>query len=282
VLIDSGDKTARLWDTGSGQLLNTLGEPTTPVELGDTQVLIASNDKTARIWRIFPTTQALMDYARKRLPRYLTVQQREQFFLPVDEALREAEKLLAEGEGQAQKGEVETAIATFKQALHKNPHLGFDPKLKARVLAATSLLAQGEHLAQSGDLEASTAIFSQVKALSENFSFDPKARAESIHFPRVTPKQVAPADGTTLDRGPRQTTLTWEPVAGATHYTVEIVLCQSEGKCEEAPRVVSDLTTTSYAVELTGTPSARWRVWAVDTDGQKSAQSEWWTFSSSP
>jgi hypothetical protein len=245
-------------------------------------VLIASPDKTARIWRIFPTTRALVDYARKQLPRRLTVQQRTQFFLPVEKALREAENLLAEGEGQARKGEVETAIATFQQALHKNPHLGFDPELKARVLAAASLLAQGEQLAESGDLEASTAIFSRVKALSENFSFDPKARAESIHFPRVTPKQVAPANGTTIDHGPRQTTLTWEPVAGATRYTVEIVLCQSEGKCAEAPRVVSDLTTTSYAVELTNAPSARWRVWAVDTDGQKSAQSEWWTFSSPP
>ena len=62
---------------------------------------------------LFPTTQALMDYARMQLSRYLTVQQREQFFLPVDEAFREAEHILAEGEGQAQQGEVETAIATF-------------------------------------------------------------------------------------------------------------------------------------------------------------------------
>src|SRR5262249_10224522 len=136
------------------------------------RVLTASRDGTARIWRIFPTTQALMDYARKQLPRHLTVQQRRQFFLPVDEALREAENFLAEGEGQAQKGEVETAIATFKQALHKNPHLSFDPELKARVRASAALLEKGTQLAQASDLVASIATFSRVKGLSENFSFD--------------------------------------------------------------------------------------------------------------
>src|SRR5262249_13316349 len=128
VLTASEDNTARLWDTVSGQLLATLSGHTGPVRQAvfspdGTRVLTASADTTARHWRIFPTTQALMDYARKQLPRYLTGQQRKQFFLPVDEELREAEILLTKGKNQAQKGEVETATAMFKQALHKNPHL---------------------------------------------------------------------------------------------------------------------------------------------------------------
>jgi tetratricopeptide (TPR) repeat protein len=193
VLTASRDTTARLWDTASGQLLYTLSGHTGPVwhavfSPNGARVLTASEDLTARLWPIFPTTQALMDDARKQLPRHLTVKQREQFYLPVDETLREAEKLLAAGEDQAQKGEVEAAIATFKQALHKNSHPSFDPELKARVLAAAGLLEKGKQLAEDGDLEASIATFSRVKALSENFSFDPKARAENIYFHRVVPK----------------------------------------------------------------------------------------------
>jgi WD40 repeat protein len=46
-----------------------------------TRVVTASADKTAKIWRVFPTTQALIDYARNIVPRQLTPEQRKQFFL---------------------------------------------------------------------------------------------------------------------------------------------------------------------------------------------------------
>jgi hypothetical protein len=36
---------------------------------------------TARIWRAFPTTQALIDYAKSIVPRQLIAAQRKQFFL---------------------------------------------------------------------------------------------------------------------------------------------------------------------------------------------------------
>ena len=45
------------------------------------RVLTASYDKTARIWRIFLKTQALVDDAKKKIPRCLTREQRARAFL---------------------------------------------------------------------------------------------------------------------------------------------------------------------------------------------------------
>ncbi len=44
-------------------------------------ILTIYKDDNANIWHIFPTTQALIDYARKTVPRQLTLEQRKQFFL---------------------------------------------------------------------------------------------------------------------------------------------------------------------------------------------------------
>ena len=49
-----------------------------------TRVVTASDDETAKIWRVFPTTQALIDYARSIVPRQLTPEQRKQFFLEAE------------------------------------------------------------------------------------------------------------------------------------------------------------------------------------------------------
>jgi len=46
-----------------------------------TRIVTASSDDTARLWRIFSTTQALVDYAKKNVPRCLTSVQRKQFHL---------------------------------------------------------------------------------------------------------------------------------------------------------------------------------------------------------
>jgi WD40 repeat protein len=47
----------------------------------DGQKILTDHGDTANIWRIFPTTQALIDYAREIVPRQLTTEQRKQFFL---------------------------------------------------------------------------------------------------------------------------------------------------------------------------------------------------------
>jgi WD40 repeat protein len=47
-------------------------------------VLTSSLDKTARLWRIFPSTPALVGYAKAIVPRCLTQDQRRQYFLDAD------------------------------------------------------------------------------------------------------------------------------------------------------------------------------------------------------
>jgi WD40 repeat protein len=82
----SDDGTARLWDVASGKQLAVLqgheGRVRSVAFSPDgTRVVTASDDRTAWIWPVFPTAQALIDYARRIVPRQLTPQQRKQFFL---------------------------------------------------------------------------------------------------------------------------------------------------------------------------------------------------------
>jgi hypothetical protein len=47
-------------------------------------LVTASFDQTARIWRLYPTTQALIEDAKKVIPRCLTRGQRQRFFLDAE------------------------------------------------------------------------------------------------------------------------------------------------------------------------------------------------------
>ena len=89
VVTASSDNTARLWDAATGKALVTLEGHTDRVisaafSPDGTRVVTASDDHTAQIWRVFPTTQALIDYARSIVPRQLTPAQRKQFFLEAE------------------------------------------------------------------------------------------------------------------------------------------------------------------------------------------------------
>jgi WD40 repeat protein len=90
IVTASLDMTARLWDAASGRELGVLRGHSEPVmsatfSKDGTRVVTASADGTTRVWRVFPTTQALIDYARSILPRGLAAEQRRQYFL--DEAI---------------------------------------------------------------------------------------------------------------------------------------------------------------------------------------------------
>ena len=85
----SDDGTARLWETASGQQLAALQDHEGRVSWAafsadGTRVVTASDDRTARIWPVFPTTQALIDYAKSIVPRQLTPAQRKEFFLETE------------------------------------------------------------------------------------------------------------------------------------------------------------------------------------------------------
>jgi hypothetical protein len=98
------------------------------------------------------------------------------------------------------------------------------------------------------------------------------------------PTLVSPADGTTFDIYPRNTTLKWQPVLGATRYLVEIMACSSSNKSncfshpmiEQSSRETAD---TSYTFNFVGAQPGKWRVTAIGTDGKLGIPSGWWTFS---
>jgi hypothetical protein len=100
----------------------------------------------------------------------------------------------------------------------------------------------------------------------------------------TTPTQLSPGNGSIFDHYPRTTTLEWEAVLGAMSYTVEIDCyhcyeidqwCTDIG---ETWKIQSDIQTTSYAFNYVNTEPGRWRVWAVNANGQESVKSSWWYF----
>ena len=99
-----------------------------------------------------------------------------------------------------------------------------------------------------------------------------------------TPKQLSPANGTVFNNFPRKTTLKWSSVSGAAKYSVEIDCyhcCQTSRWCSDVGRtwkVENNITNTSYTFNFVGAQPGRWRVWAVDNNGNASAKSGWWTF----
>ena len=85
-VLTSSDNTARIWDAASGQELAVLrgheGSVTSAVFSSDgARVITASYDNTARIWETWPTVQALVEEARRRMPRQLTPEQEQHFGL---------------------------------------------------------------------------------------------------------------------------------------------------------------------------------------------------------
>lgn len=95
------------------------------------------------------------------------------------------------------------------------------------------------------------------------------------------PVLIAPIEGECFSTYPRQTTLTWQPVAGATGYHVDVEYGWPGptgtiwGKAYN-----SDVQTTSLTFDFVGAQPGRWHVIAVDGTGahQSSQPSDWCNF----
>src|SRR5262249_15930856 len=81
----SEDKTARLWDVETRRQIGILRGH--EGELNDAEfspdgrrVVTASYDRTARVYKIFPTTNELIEEAKRAVPRCLTPQPRDGAF----------------------------------------------------------------------------------------------------------------------------------------------------------------------------------------------------------
>jgi hypothetical protein len=105
----------------------------------------------------------------------------------------------------------------------------------------------------------------------------------------AAPVPISPADRIEFTNYPRHTTLEWQPVAGADHYLVEIDYCDGRDRgLRECVNPLPFSTTryvgpvkvqaTSYEFDFLGRQPGRWRVWAVDRNGEEGFKSSWRVF----
>jgi hypothetical protein len=97
------------------------------------------------------------------------------------------------------------------------------------------------------------------------------------------PGLVSPEDGKVFNTYPRNTALAWAPVSGAVKYVLEIKACMDNNPsdCFTLKMNGSDTrmtTGTDYSFSFVGAQPGKWRVWAVDSNGQDGTPSDWWTF----
>ncbi|KAM3092148.1 eIF2A-related protein [Phormidesmis sp. 146-12] len=78
----------------------------------------------------------------------------------------EGERLISEGEDLAKADKVEEAIAKFQTAQKLGADLNFDPRLRARQVAAVSLITKAEELVQQGEVKQAIAHFDRAKLLA--------------------------------------------------------------------------------------------------------------------
>ena len=118
-----------------------------------------------------------------------------------------------------------------------------------------------------------------------NRALNESEKQRPVNLP--APLQSSPADRVELKGFPRRTRLEWQPVQGAASYRVEVDYCDGlvKGRREclnpqphPGTRWPIQLVRTSHEVRFVGTQPGRWRVWAMDKNGQEGFKSPWWTF----
>ena len=96
-----------------------------------------------------------------------------------------------------------------------------------------------------------------------------------------TPSLASPSNGQLFSNYPRTTTLTWQPVSGATGYRVDLEYAYpSSTGYTWYPLHNQDVTSTSLTFDFVGSQPGRWRVTALDSTGayEQSLPSAWRTF----
>ncbi len=86
IVTASNDKTARLWDAGTGEVIRVLaghedGVNTAAFSPDGKRIVTASADKTARLWEVVANNRDMVAQAIASVPRCLTRQQRLAAFL---------------------------------------------------------------------------------------------------------------------------------------------------------------------------------------------------------
>lgn len=95
----------------------------------------------------------------------------------------------------------------------------------------------------------------------------------NLSLPLSAPGYLQPANGISLSYLPRMLTLSWNPVAGADSYTIEIEVF-SNGTWVQSGNY-PDIKSPYLEFEFHTKEHLRWRVWAVDFDGIPGVASLW-------
>ena len=96
----------------------------------------------------------------------------------------------------------------------------------------------------------------------------------------AAPKLLSPAAGEILEHYPRDTTVVWSEVPGASAYMVEWDYRDDHGWASERTGAAASLRTgvPVASFKFVGAQSGRWRVWALDAAGAAGPASEWREF----
>jgi hypothetical protein len=146
IVTASEDKTARVWDGKTGQLLATLAGHESRVVAAQfspdgQRIVTASEDKTARVWPV-ESLDMLLARGCTWLHNYLLVTpaalQRLTVCHTPDRLRAAAPNLVADSEALARQGKIAAAIEGFKRAQQWDPRLNFDPVARANELAKTA------------------------------------------------------------------------------------------------------------------------------------------------
>jgi hypothetical protein len=115
------------------------------------------------------------------------------------------------------------------------------------------------------------------------------ATPDDRDFQKRLPRPVKPADGARFDVYPRRTSVSWEPVPGATHYLLDVELMTTieesrQGRTVSSRRgwvpvagthVRQRIIEPSAIFVFGGANLGRWRVRAINSRGFASRASEW-------
>ena len=95
------------------------------------------------------------------------------------------------------------------------------------------------------------------------------------------PVQLLPADHAVFSIYPRTTVCKWEPVPGATGYLLESDYSYNgvwHAEANHMPGFAYRVTGTEFRFDFVGAQPGRWRVWPVNSAGQRGNPSPWREF----
>jgi uncharacterized repeat protein (TIGR02543 family) len=119
---------------------------------------------------------------------------------------------------------------------------------------------------------APTCTMTMTGDLTVSATFGPSTPPVTLPAPAL----VSPADGTVFFKLPRDTTVTWRPVAGAARYRMEAQINENGAWSTAADSTVG---ATSSSFRFGGDGAGRWRVTAIAPDGTPGTPSGWASFS---